>query len=67
MRSALQGGSEGTTGTAIAGNVNTKVLAEISTNFVRDIVHLSDHLCPNEKNPAMARSDAVDMAGRPDT
>jgi hypothetical protein len=67
MRSALQGGSEGATGTAIAGDVNTKVLAEINTNFVRDIVHLSDHLRPNEKNPAMARSDAVDMAGRPDT
>ena len=46
MRSALQGGSEGTTGTAIAGNVNTKVLAEISTNFVRDIVHLSDQREP---------------------
>jgi hypothetical protein len=35
MRSTLQGGSAGATGTAIAGNVSTKLLTEISTNFVR--------------------------------
>lgn len=42
MRSALKGGSEGTTGTAITGNVDAKVLAVISINLVRDTVHLPD-------------------------
>lgn len=42
MRSALKGGSEGTTGTAITGNVDAKALAETSINLVRDIVHLPD-------------------------
>ncbi|WP_165435439.1 hypothetical protein [Bradyrhizobium sp. Leo121] len=57
MRAALKGGSGGTTGTAIAGyvNVNTMVVAEICINFIRDILQL-----------AHQRSDAVDMAGRPD-
>jgi hypothetical protein len=65
MRSALRGGSEGTTGTATAGNVNTKILTEIQHHFRWK--HRASFRSTRTNRTGRKASDAMNLAGRPDT